>query len=107
MMKQVTHFGQAVQALLDRFYSAQWVIHTLCDANDLPRTVNENCTSGFRCRSAKLDFIDPGAQDHITAPNVEFISLTIHVVDASNVPEANNLIATYVWGWKALQCGPG
>ena len=69
----------------------------VCDANDVPCTQNEDC-SGHRCRPARLDFVDAGGEDHISDAAGNPISLTIHVVDASNVPGANNLVAAYGGG---------
>ena len=69
----------------------------VCDADDVPCTDNSEC-GGFRCLPARLDFVDPAGEDHITDVAGNIISLTIHVVDASNVPEANNLVAAYGGG---------
>lgn len=69
----------------------------VCDANDVPCTANSDC-GGFRCRPAGLDFIDPAGEDHVSDPAGNVISLTIHVVDASNVAGANQLVAAYGGG---------
>lgn len=69
----------------------------VCDSNDVPCVDDDDCPA-FRCRPAKIDNIDPAGADHLTDLEGGFISLTIHVVDASNVPGANQLIAAYGGG---------
>lgn len=69
----------------------------VCDANDIPCSDNSEC-SGFRCLPAGLDFADAGGEDHLEDANGDLLSLTVHVVDASNVPGANRLVAAYGGG---------
>lgn len=69
----------------------------VCDANDVPCAADSDC-GAFRCRPARLDFIDPAGEDHLEDAAGNVISLTVHVVDASNVPDANNLVAAYGGG---------
>lgn len=69
----------------------------VCDGNGVACTSNPDCP-GFRCLPAKLDFVDPAGADHLVGHAGQPISLTVHVVDASAVPGANQYIAAYGGG---------
>ncbi len=70
---------------------------SVCDANDLPCAENADC-DGFACNPGRLAFADPAGEDHLTDAAGNPLSVTVHVVDASNVPGANNLVAAYGGG---------
>lgn len=69
----------------------------VCDANDVPCSEDGDC-DGFACKPAKLTFADPAGEDRLTDAAGNPVAVTVHVVDASNVPGANNLVAHYGGG---------
>ena len=76
-----------------------------CTAGGTPCQTTNDCPnpcSGVpcqgECRQASVDYIDPGFANRMVDYGGTPVSLTIHVVDASEVPNANRLIAAYGGG---------
>jgi hypothetical protein len=78
-----------------------------CTAGDIPCQTTNDCPDPCSsvscqgdCRKSIIDYVDPGFADRMVDYGGTPVSLTIHVVDASNIPNANRLIGAYGGGMQ-------